>query len=323
MRNKLPILLALMLDRHRRNALAAVAGIAAMEHACRADHRSATQPDERAGRHSIPPLPPREGPEVNAIDRGASPLPSASAAPQASPNVAAHSNRRADARRPPQPSQFKPQSLVDYAVMAVESQEYISAKISEEGELFSHPLAAAGSYFEHREGPIPLLRIELTVQVDSVSTYLLQVCDGNTIWTYRKLPNGESLAKLDAGRAITALDQAASRLPSAAALATPGLGGLGRLMRGIERHVRFCAGGAGRGRRHAGLEARRHVEGERAGAAAAGSERRRGQGASLRSHAAAGPAAGRRFDLSSTRATTFRSASTTTATLARGRRGAS
>ncbi len=127
--------------------------------------------------------------------------------------------------------------------MSVENQEFITARITEEGELFQHPLLGVGRYFERREGPIPSIRLELTVQIDNVSTSLVQVCNKNTntIWTYRKLPNGETLSKLDAVRAITALDQAAGRAPSANALVSPGLGGLGRLMRGINANFRFTS----------------------------------------------------------------------------------
>jgi hypothetical protein len=140
------------------------------------------------------------------------------------------------------PTRAQAQTLADYAVRAVEGQQYISAQVSEEGELLGHPLAGVGRYYEVRQGPIPLIHLELTVQIDSVSTSLVQVCDNReTFWTYRKLPIGESLSKLDAVRAITALDQAAGRLPHGDMLTTPGLGGLGRLMRGLNSQFDFAS----------------------------------------------------------------------------------
>ena len=130
---------------------------------------------------------------------------------------------------------------MDYAVLAVEGQHYISAQISEEGELLGHPLGGFGHYYEVRQGPIPLIHLEVTVEIDSVSTTMVQVCDNlETLWTYRKLPNGESLSKLNAVRAITALDQAAGRMPPTALLTAPGLGGLGRLMRGLNGQFDFA-----------------------------------------------------------------------------------
>jgi hypothetical protein len=137
-------------------------------------------------------------------------------------------------------TQINPQMLMDNAVLAVEGQQSISAQVSEEGELFGHPLAGRGHYYELRQ-PIPLIRFELTVQIDSVTTSLVQVCNGATFWTFRKMPNSESLSKIDAGRAIAAVEQAASRVPPTAALASPGLGGLGRLMRGLNAQFEFVS----------------------------------------------------------------------------------
>ncbi len=148
-------------------------------------------------------------------------------------------------------------------------------------------MAGAGRYFEQREGPIPLDHLELTVQVDTVSTSLVQVGNRSTIWTHRKLPNGETLAKTRHGSGITALDQARSNLSPEAALASPGLGGLGRLMRGLNATFDFTSaeadeldgtavwklGGAWKARFLSRL--------------LAGSERQRCQGPSLRSRAAA------------------------------------
>jgi hypothetical protein len=131
--------------------------------------------------------------------------------------------------------------LVDNAVLAVENQRYISAEISEEGELFGRPMAGVGHYFEMRNGPIPMIHLDLTIRVDSVSTSLMQVCNGTTFWTYRKLPFAETLSKLDAVRAITALEQAAGRMPPGAVMSSPGLGGLGRLMRGLNARFDFTS----------------------------------------------------------------------------------
>jgi hypothetical protein len=142
---------------------------------------------------------------------------------------------------PPTPGRTKPQTLIDYSVQAVEGQQYISAQVSESGEMLAHPLAGSGRYFEVRQGPIPMIHLEMTLQIDTVSTSLVQVCDNRgTFWTYSKLPNRETLSKLDAVRAITALDQAAGRMPPGNIMTTPGFGGLGRLMRGVNAEFDFA-----------------------------------------------------------------------------------
>ncbi len=135
----------------------------------------------------------------------------------------------------------KPQALLESAVLAVETRRFISARIKQQGELFGQQITGEGRYYELRQGPIPRIHLELTVEVGSVSTSLVQVCNGATFWTYRKLPNLESLSKLDAVRAITALEQAAGKLPREAIASSPGLGGLVRLIRGLNAQFEFTS----------------------------------------------------------------------------------
>jgi hypothetical protein len=119
--------------------------------------------------------------------------------------------------------------------------QYISAHIKQQGEILGLQITGEGHYYEVRKELIPRIRLELALEVGSTSTSLVQICNGKTLWTYRKLPNGESLTKVDAFRAITALDQAASNLPRELMAASPGLGGLGRLMRGINSRFEFTS----------------------------------------------------------------------------------
>ena len=108
--------------------------------------------------------------------------------------------------------------------------------------MFGHQITGEGRYYELRQGPIPRIHLELTVEIGSVSTSLVQVCNGTTFWTYRKLPDsGNRLSKIDAVRAITALEQAAGKLPREAIASSPGLGGLGRLIRGLNARFEFTS----------------------------------------------------------------------------------
>ena len=141
----------------------------------------------------------------------------------------------------PQSAAPKSQALLDSAVRSVETRRFISARIKQQGELFGQQITGEGRYYELRQGPIPRIHLELTVEVGSVSTSLVQVCNGATFWTYRKLPNAESLSKLDAVRAITALEQAAGKLPREAIASSPGLGGMARLIRGLNAQFEFTS----------------------------------------------------------------------------------
>ncbi len=123
----------------------------------------------------------------------------------------------------------------------MENHRFISFRIRQQGELFGRQITGEGRYFELRQGPIPRIHLELTMEVGPVSTSLVQVCNGTTLWTYRKLPNSESLSKVDAVRAITALEQAAGKLPRDAIASSPGLGGLARLIRGLNARFEFTS----------------------------------------------------------------------------------
>ena len=118
--------------------------------------------------------------------------------------------------------------------------QYISARIKQRGELFGHQITGEGRYYELRQGPIPRIRLELTVEVGSVSTSLVQVCNGATFWTYQKLPNGESLSKLDAVRAFTALEAGRRQAPTKPSPPRRDWG-LGRLMRGLNAQFEFTS----------------------------------------------------------------------------------
>jgi len=129
--------------------------------------------------------------------------------------------------------------LMDGSVRAVESRQFISARIKQQGELIGHQITGDGRYYELRQGPIPSIYLQLTMEVGSVSSGLVQVCNGTTFWTYRKLPNWETLSKIDAVQAVSALEHAAGKLPREAVASSPGLGGLGRLIRGLNSHFEF------------------------------------------------------------------------------------
>jgi hypothetical protein len=135
----------------------------------------------------------------------------------------------------------KPQELLDGAVRSVESHRFISARVKQQGEMFGQPITGEGRYYELREGRIPSIRFELAAEVGTASTSLVQVCNGATLWTYRKIASEERWSKIDVMRAITALDQAALNTPPTAVSCSPGLGGLGRLVRGLNAEFEFTS----------------------------------------------------------------------------------
>ena len=105
--------------------------------------------------------------------------------------------------------------------------------------MIGHQVTGEGRYYELRQGPIPSIHFEVTVEIGSATTSLVQVCNGNTFWSHRKLPTWDVLYKIDAVRATAALERARSKLPHEALASAPGLGGLGHLLRGLNSHFEF------------------------------------------------------------------------------------
>ena len=190
---------------------------------------SAGQGQAVARPQDVPPSSAGETP----IEKGPRPV------PEANPSSPSPANGATHAPDTPKLAPPAPQILVNNAVSAVETPRFITARIKQQGELFGRQITGGGRYYELRQGPIPWVRLELTMQVGSASTSLVQVCNGTTFWKYRKMPREKSLSKIDAVRAITALEQAADRLPLDARACAPGLGGLGRLVRGLNQRFQF------------------------------------------------------------------------------------
>ena len=125
-----------------------------------------------------------------------------------------------------------PQAVLEAAVRSLESRRSVSAKIHQQIQLFDKQLVGRGDYLELRGGPVPLIRLEMQVQIGDQVSSLLQVCDGQTLWSYTKLADKETLTRLDAVRATAALQQAAQRPDRNPAAVLPGLGGLSKSLRG-------------------------------------------------------------------------------------------
>jgi hypothetical protein len=129
----------------------------------------------------------------------------------------------------------------------LETRNSVSAKIRHRVDLFGKQLVGDGEYREQRRNGIPAIRLELKIQIGDSTSSLLQVCDGRYCWTYRKLFAKESLSRIDAVRAVAALAQAEKPAENAAengprpAGMLPGLGGLPRLLRGLNANFQFTS----------------------------------------------------------------------------------
>ena len=123
----------------------------------------------------------------------------------------------------------------------LESRGSISATIHQHVDLFGKQLSGSGSYWEVRQPGVPLVRLELRIQIGDQISSLLQVRDGRTFWVYRNLSDKVTLGKIDAVRAMRGLQKAAEMPNRNTAVMLPGLGGLSKLLRGLDANFQFTS----------------------------------------------------------------------------------
>jgi hypothetical protein len=128
------------------------------------------------------------------------------------------------------------------AILALEGRRSISARIRQSIDLFDRQPAASGLYLEQRSEREVLMRLELRIQTGDEPGSILQVCDGRYLWTYRKLAGEESLQRVDVLRVALELEETGN-LPKPGKVGWwPGLGGMPRLLRGLNAAFDFEAG---------------------------------------------------------------------------------
>ena len=133
-------------------------------------------------------------------------------------------------------------TTLEQAILTLEGYNSVSAKIRHTSHLFGKRLVGSGKYDEQRPGSQnPHLRMELKIQIgDQVSSFL-QVCDGQYLWTYRKLLDDGKLSRVNIIRVIEALERA-EETPLAHKIGQwPALGGLPRLLRGLQATFDFTS----------------------------------------------------------------------------------
>jgi hypothetical protein len=150
--------------------------------------------------------------------------PSASSNPSTAPPAAPEGNR-----------------LLEQAINALESRSTFSARIRQCSDLFGCQTIGSGVYLEERSQRGLLLRLELRTQVGSQQSSLLVVCDGPDLWTYRKFRDKEALARVDVLRIARCLEEHGKMPPIGGMGDWPGLGGLERVLRGLNSSFSFAA----------------------------------------------------------------------------------
>lgn len=129
--------------------------------------------------------------------------------------------------------------LLEQAIVAIESRQSAAAKIYYRFELLGYPqMVGSGAYLEQRSETAQLFRHDAKLQLDDGVVTLLQVFDGQNLWTYDDL-DGEKLTRVDVIQVAQSL-RAKKELPQVGEIGKwPGLGGLPRLLRGLNSAFDF------------------------------------------------------------------------------------
>lgn len=132
------------------------------------------------------------------------------------------------------------QILVRQAAATLQRHYTVSAQVTQKSELFGYKVIGSGAYFEQRSNQGLLFRLELSVQTqdDKLASSLLQVCDGQYLWNYRKLRGAESLSSVDLAFVQRRLDEAGAQNVQVLD-SWPGLGGLPKLLRSFDKAFIF------------------------------------------------------------------------------------
>lgn len=146
----------------------------------------------------------------------------------------------------PTVSTSRSEALLIAAVQTLERRDSIYAVIRQEVNLFGRHLVGSGSYLEQREGGKHRMRLELTLQIGDRTSSLVQVCDGDYLWTHRQLLGKAELSRIDVSRASEALARA-EKMPGKGGMGIlPGLGGLPKILRGLHASFDFTHAQQGR-----------------------------------------------------------------------------
>jgi hypothetical protein len=131
-----------------------------------------------------------------------------------------------------------PQALVEQVQRNLDQLGSLSAKVRMQLDLFDQQASGAGLYLQKRDGRRQLSRFALKSQFGDAAFTLLQINDGRWFWTYRELPDGPSLNRLDLERIDEQLRNGGTSEPP---LPAEGLsiGGLPKLLAGLRRCFQF------------------------------------------------------------------------------------
>ncbi len=138
-------------------------------------------------------------------------------------------------------------ALLRRAVNQLNATGSIEAKVRQRVDLFDRELIGSGSYAQQGTGVTTRLRLEMRMRTDKAATELLQVCNGETLWTFNAADGLRTLRRVDVDRVIEALRGEGNTRPDGGFSGVAmGLGGLPWMVEGLRQFCRFKPAESGR-----------------------------------------------------------------------------
>ena len=131
------------------------------------------------------------------------------------------------------------QRLVQRALKEILNQESLQADMRQQVDLYGHHLLGVGRYRQFFVAGQRYLKLELKLQVGHQGSSLTQVSDGRHLWTRLDMPEESSLSRIDLRRVQEAVGQQSSTDSLTQSSMFMALGGLPKLLQGLESHFEF------------------------------------------------------------------------------------
>ncbi len=143
--------------------------------------------------------------------------------------------------KPAAPALPAPAVLLDASAAQMLHRRSISVQLRQQVELLGHRMVGSGTYIEQQAPAARMSRLELRIQLGEQTTSLVQVCDGQSLWTHRRLFDDGKLERVDLHRVHAALRQAGRSEEEVALVNYQRLCGLGKLLGGFRQSFQFDA----------------------------------------------------------------------------------
>jgi hypothetical protein len=132
------------------------------------------------------------------------------------------------------PRTLEGQTVLEKAIIRLESCDSVSAKTRQSVELFGTRLIGSGSYIEQRGPRTLMFRLELRLQSGADASALVQTCDGAHLWLCEEHLGAQKVGQVDVARVARALEEKGGMPKPGMIGQWPGLGGLSKLLRGLD-----------------------------------------------------------------------------------------